>query len=117
MTAQPRKPRYPRKQRKSNPVNIGRPTWKDWCNPARQGSSADRDREGNDVGGEGGLAEQHQADRGRLRAVACRIFGHLADADDAVQKTSLRLNRLAPLTFVLHDMSDVLPDQIGQIAG
>jgi hypothetical protein len=39
--------------------------------------------------------------------VAYRIFGHLAAADDAVQKTSLRLNRLAPLTFVLHDMSYV----------
>lgn len=69
------------------------------------------------MGGEGGLVEQHQADQGRLRAVACRIFGHLAEADDAVQKTSLRLNRLAPLTFVQHDMSDVPFDQIGQIAG
>ena len=69
------------------------------------------------MGGEGGLAEQYQADRGRLRAVAYRIFGHLAEANDAVQKTSLRLNRLAPLTFVLHDMSDVPFDQIGQIAG
>jgi hypothetical protein len=33
--------------------------------------------------------------------MAYRIFGHLAEADDAVQKTPLRLNRLAPLTFVL----------------
>lgn len=49
------------------------------------------------MGGGGGLTEQPQADQGRLRAVAYRIFGHLAEADDAVQKTSLRLNGLAPL--------------------
>ena len=49
--------------------------------------------------------------------MAYRIFGHLAAADDAVQKTSLRLNRLAPLTFVLHDMSDVPVRLNRQIAG
>lgn len=49
------------------------------------------------MGGGDGLTEQPQADQGRLRAVAYRIFGHLAEPDDAVQKTSLRLNGLAPL--------------------
>jgi RNA polymerase sigma factor (sigma-70 family) len=39
------------------------------------------------------LAEQFQADRTRLRAVAYRMLGSLSDADDAVQETWLRLGR------------------------
>src|SRR6516165_4986061 len=39
------------------------------------------------------LAEQFQADRSRLRAVAYRMLGSLSDADDAVQETWLRLRR------------------------
>ena len=39
------------------------------------------------------LAEQFQADRSRLRAIAYRMLGSMSDADDAVQETWLRLNR------------------------
>jgi RNA polymerase sigma factor (sigma-70 family) len=39
------------------------------------------------------LAEQFQAHRGHLRAVAYRMLGSLAEADDAVQETWLRLGR------------------------
>lgn len=40
-----------------------------------------------------GLAEQFEQNRGRLRAVAYRMLGTLAEADDAVQEAWLRLNR------------------------
>jgi RNA polymerase sigma factor (sigma-70 family) len=39
------------------------------------------------------LAEQFEAHRGRLRAVAYRMLGSLSEADDAVQEAWLRLNR------------------------
>src|SRR5215475_1953297 len=39
------------------------------------------------------LAEQFQANRAHLRAVAYRMLGSLAEADDAVQKAWLKLNR------------------------
>jgi RNA polymerase sigma-70 factor (ECF subfamily) len=39
------------------------------------------------------LAERFEADRGRLRSVAYRMLGSLAEADDAVQEAWLRLAR------------------------
>lgn len=45
------------------------------------------------------LAEQFEANRTHLRAVAYRMLGNLAEADDAVQESWLHLNRA--------DMSDV----------
>src|SRR5438132_7395762 len=39
------------------------------------------------------LAERFEAHRPRLRAVAFRMLGSLAEADDAVQETWLRLSR------------------------
>src|SRR5918994_1724777 len=39
------------------------------------------------------LAEQFEADRARLRAVAYRMLGSLSEADDAVQEAWLRLSR------------------------
>lgn len=39
------------------------------------------------------LAERFEADRPRLRAVAHRMLGSLAEADDAVQETWIRLSR------------------------
>lgn len=42
---------------------------------------------------DGWLADQFEEKRKRLRAVAFRMLGSLADADDAVQETWLRLSR------------------------
>jgi RNA polymerase sigma factor (sigma-70 family) len=42
------------------------------------------------------LAERFEAHRGRLRAVAYRMLGSLAEADDAVQGAWLRLSRADP---------------------
>src|ERR1700730_1280199 len=39
------------------------------------------------------LAEQFEANRSHLRSVAYRMLGSLAEADDAVQESGLRLSR------------------------
>src|SRR3954471_16261609 len=39
------------------------------------------------------LADQFEADRARLRAVAYRMLGSTGEVDDAVQETWLRLSR------------------------
>jgi RNA polymerase sigma factor (sigma-70 family) len=44
------------------------------------------------------LASQFEAQRPRLRAVAYRMLGSLSEADDAVQETWLRLNRVDATT-------------------
>ena len=41
------------------------------------------------------LAERFEANRGRLRGVACRMLGSSSEADDAVQETWLRVSRAA----------------------
>ncbi|MEV4148271.1 sigma-70 family RNA polymerase sigma factor [Amycolatopsis sp. NPDC049691] len=40
------------------------------------------------------LAEEFEAERGRLRGLAFRMLGSLTEADDAVQEAWLRLNRV-----------------------
>ena len=40
------------------------------------------------------LAQQFEAQRTRLRAVAYRMLGSLSEADDALQETWLRLSRV-----------------------
>jgi len=82
------------------------------------------------------LAEQFEEKRGHLRGVAHRMFGSLAEADDAVQEAWLRLSRsggsnsVAPLlliletlepvqrlAFVLHDMFAMPFDEIAEVVG
>ncbi len=45
------------------------------------------------MGGNAFLAENFEAHRGHLRAVAYRMLGSLSEADDAVQEAWLRLSR------------------------
>ena len=45
------------------------------------------------MAGHESLAEQFEEQRGRLRGVAYRMLGSLAEADDAVQEAWLRLSR------------------------
>jgi RNA polymerase sigma-70 factor (ECF subfamily) len=47
------------------------------------------------------LAAQFEANRTHLQAVAYRMLGSLAEADDAVQESWLRLSRLCPLCSLL----------------
>jgi hypothetical protein len=68
----------------------------------------DQDREGNDVGSDDWLAEQFEAHRGRLRAVAYRMLGSLAEADDAVQ-----VNVTCPLRIDQGDLPGAAQDLDG----
>src|SRR5262245_4960294 len=45
------------------------------------------------MNGQEWLAEQFEANRSHLRAVAYRMLGTVSEADDAVQETWLRLSR------------------------
>ncbi|GAA2857194.1 DNA-directed RNA polymerase sigma-70 factor [Actinoplanes cyaneus] len=57
------------------------------------------------------LATEFEANRGRLRAVAHRMLGSGAEADDAVQETWLRLNRTGG------DTIDNLPAWLTTVVG
>jgi RNA polymerase sigma factor (sigma-70 family) len=68
----------------------------------------------NDTGnGDGGLVAQFQAHRPHLRAVAYRMLGSLADADDAVQDCWVRLQRAD--TGAIVDLQAWLTTVIGRI--
>ncbi|MER5404371.1 sigma-70 family RNA polymerase sigma factor [Streptomyces sp. NPDC002769] len=61
---------------------------------AKQYGGGARSGVGNDAGsGSEFLAARFESHRGRLRAVAYRMLGSLAEADDAVQEAWLRLSR------------------------
>src|ERR671931_443602 len=71
------------------------------------------------------LAERFEEHRARLRAVAYRMLGSVAEADDAVQDTWLRLNRSDAeeidnlggwLTPVVAPDSDLEPEQEAVLA-
>jgi RNA polymerase sigma-70 factor (ECF subfamily) len=59
------------------------------------------------------LAQRFEADRGRLRAVAYRMLGSLAEADDAVQEAWLRLARSD--ADVIENLSGWLTTVVGRI--
>ncbi|HJQ42570.1 MAG TPA: sigma-70 family RNA polymerase sigma factor [Jatrophihabitantaceae bacterium] len=59
------------------------------------------------------LAERFEADRGRLRAVAYRMLGSLAEAEDAVQEAWLRLARSD--ADVIENLSGWLTTVVGRI--
>src|SRR6266498_1750017 len=76
------------------------------------------------------LAERFEENRPHLRAVAYRMLGSLAEADDPVQEAVLAdsvglallvvLETLHPaerLAFVLHDMFDVPFEEIAPVVG
>jgi RNA polymerase sigma factor (sigma-70 family) len=65
------------------------------------------------VSGDGRLADQFQAHRRHLRAVAYRMLGSLADADDAVQECWVRLQRAHPADVA--DLRAWLTTVVGRI--
>lgn len=60
------------------------------------------------------MAKAFEAQRGRLRAVAYRMLGSHADAEDAVQKAWLRLSRQD--TATIHNLAGWLTTVVGRIS-
>ncbi|WP_436493902.1 sigma-70 family RNA polymerase sigma factor [Actinokineospora sp. HUAS TT18] len=59
------------------------------------------------------LADRFEADRGHLRAVAYRMLGSLAEAEDAVQEAWLRLSRSD--TSAVENLSGWLTTVVGRV--
>jgi RNA polymerase sigma-70 factor (ECF subfamily) len=65
------------------------------------------------TGGEDTLAQQFEENRSRLRGVAYRMLGSVAEADDALQETWLRLSRAD--TSGVHNLAGWLTTVIGRV--
>jgi RNA polymerase sigma factor (sigma-70 family) len=62
-----------------------------------------------------GLAQQFEAQRGHLRAVAYRMLGSLSEADDAVQEAWLRLSRTDASGQDVQNLAGWLTTVVGRI--
>jgi RNA polymerase sigma-70 factor (ECF subfamily) len=60
------------------------------------------------------LAERFEAHRAHLRAVAYRMLGSLAEADDAVQDAWLRLSRAGTQPTYLSSLATLLPSGVSR---
>nr|WP_279354617.1 sigma-70 family RNA polymerase sigma factor [Frankia canadensis] len=73
----------------------------------------DPSRQSDPAEGAVSLAEAFEAERGHLRAVAYRLLGSVADAEDVVQESWLRLRRVDPEQ--IHDLRAWLTVVVGRL--